>query len=721
MAAHLPAVAWSQSPANDAYLDEAAAAMVTGARTSSDSANARIDAYEMVAKQRVSLGLQAGRRDRLLYRREVASRVSWTRDGGRRSEIIGAREAVPIAMPGVQPLGDGDFRSGAADLAIDPTGGWLLRVPTVGGGDDEDEDGDDEEDEEDDDDEDVDGTILHPLAEGSEEHYRFRSGETTTIRLADGRTIRLVELQVLPRRARPNLLSGSFWLDAATNAPVRGVFSLAAPARMELNAGMGIVSLPVATGSAMLRYVTVEYGLWDGEWWLPRLIAMEGEASVGVGAIGSLTVPIVLEQAYEDYRIYSSASPWPGFADPDTTLFRVVERRCGDEVEDCPSRTILIPRDSSVLVHSPELPRSIYSRAAWLVGERELTEVAELLSASRWRGMMNRIPRVEWNPVDGRLIHYNRVEGLTLGTSAGVELEPLAASASLWVGIADLSPSLEIELSRSRIRGRETISAYRRLEAFSPMDNPFSLGSSVSALFFGRDDGDYYRALGVGLTSEHTLTPAVSVELSTSAERHTSVEKETDASLPNWTGDRTFRDNPPVDEADQVGAEIRALFNHGLDPSAFRFGFEATLRGETGTYQFVRPSAAVFTTFPLPGPLLGALELSGGTAFGELPVQRLWYVGGRGSVRGINALERVVGDAFWSARAEMGTDVPGARLVVFGDAGWAGPRSELEVDPALISAGAGVSFLDGLIRIDLARPIRGGSGWSLQAHIDAPL
>src|SRR5690606_4230874 len=111
------------------YLDETAATMVAAARAGSESSNSRIDAYEMVAKQRFSIGLEAGRRDRLIYRREVASQVSWTRDGGRKSVILGARQAAPIAVPGVTPLTDDDFAGGDADLAIDPTGGWLLRVP----------------------------------------------------------------------------------------------------------------------------------------------------------------------------------------------------------------------------------------------------------------------------------------------------------------------------------------------------------------------------------------------------------------------------------------------------------------------------------------------------------------------------------------------------------------------------------------------------------------
>src|SRR5690606_16672609 len=109
-----------------------------------------------------------------------------------------------------------------------------------------------------------------------------------------------------------------------------GVFSLAAPATMDLNADLGFVSIGFGVGSATIRYLTVEYGYWDSRWWLPRLVAFEGVASMA-----GVSVPLLFEQAYEDYRIYSSENPWPGFAEPDTTRFVVIRQRCpGDRDED---------------------------------------------------------------------------------------------------------------------------------------------------------------------------------------------------------------------------------------------------------------------------------------------------------------------------------------------------------------------------------------------------
>jgi hemolysin activation/secretion protein len=64
------------------------------------------------------------------------------------------------------------------------------------------------------------------------------------------------------------------------------------------------------------------------------------------------------------------------------------------------------------------------------------------------------------------------------------------------------------------------------------------------------------------------------------------------------------------------------------------------------------------------------------------------------------------GDAFWLARAELGTSVVSVRPVVFYDVGWAGDRSDWQHPGRPLSgAGVGASFMDGLIRFDLARGI----------------
>ncbi|MDQ3310106.1 MAG: BamA/TamA family outer membrane protein, partial [Gemmatimonadota bacterium] len=124
---------------------------------------------------------------------------------------------------------------------------------------------------------------------------------------------------------------------------------------------------------------------------------------------------------------------------------------------------------------------------------------------------------------------------------------------------------------------------------------------------------------------------------------------------------------------------------------------------------------------PIPFGLVGSLEGAVGTSAGTVPVQGLWYLGGPGSVRGYPGAT-AAGKSFWRARGEVATRGPGARLATFMDAGWAGERSDWSsADPSLLAAGVGASFLDGLIRADLARALRGRTGWRLDVYLDAAL
>src|SRR5690606_6636846 len=85
-----------------AYLDAGARELVRLARERRRTVDRSIEAYETTATELVSIGLRAVRRDRTLWKREVASRIAWERDGPIRIEALGAREVVPILVPDVQ-------------------------------------------------------------------------------------------------------------------------------------------------------------------------------------------------------------------------------------------------------------------------------------------------------------------------------------------------------------------------------------------------------------------------------------------------------------------------------------------------------------------------------------------------------------------------------------------------------------------------------------------
>ena len=71
-------------------------------------------------------------------------------------------------------------------------------------------------------------------------------------------------------------------------------------------------------------------------------------------------------------------------------------------------------------------------------------------------------------------------------------------------------------------------------------------------------------------------------------------------------------------------------------------------------------------------------------------------------------------------RVELGPRSVAFKPVVFYDMGWAGDRSDWghEGRP-LAGAGAGMSFLDGLIRLDVAHAIYPGKSWRVNWYLNA--
>ncbi|MGH9261613.1 MAG: BamA/TamA family outer membrane protein, partial [Acidimicrobiales bacterium] len=172
--------------------------------------------------------------------------------------------------------------------------------------------------------------------------------------------------------------------------------------------------------------------------------------------------------------------------------------------------------------------------------------------------------------------------------------------------------------------------------------------------------------------------------------------------------------------AEQVGAAITLRAWRRFGTAGAALGADLTLGGETGTFDFWRGSMTLRGSAPLTGRLVGAIEVAGGMSAGTVPVQSLWYLGAPGSVRGY-AGGTAKDQAFWRVRADLATAFPGLRVVLFGDAGAVAPRDDLATDVALASVGIGVSLLDGLFRVDLARALRSPVGWRVEFYVDGVL
>jgi hypothetical protein len=224
----------------------------------------------------------------------------------------------------------------------------------------------------------------------------------------------------------------------------------------------------------------------------------------------------------------------------------------------------------------------------------------------------------------------------------------------------------------------------------------------VSALFFGRDEGFYYRTWGAELTGEKDEGLITSWRLF--AEQHFDATVHTEFAIAHPGGVKGDLTNIDAVNGKIVGLAVTHHSSHGLDPHGFRALTDFNLEGATGSFDYSRGSLQTTLSHGLRG-LDGALTLGGGTSGGRVPIQKQFFLGGVQTVRGQKA-GAAIGDSFWMTSAEIGTRSTGFRKIVFADLGWAGGRDDFSHPGRPLSgAGIGASFMDGLIRLDLAKGI----------------
>jgi hypothetical protein len=706
--------------------------LARGARMHQDSA---LQGYDATTYQRISAGFGFSKigRERLAFRTESATRVRWRRGVGAYVDVTGARSVIPIAGKSGNAQIDGDispipYYPGSETLWI---GGDAAKGAV------NENDG-----------------IIHPLAEGAEAYYTYESGDSVTFRLPDGKSIQLRELKVRPREPRWNLAVGSLWFDMSGGQLVRAAYRMSVP--------MDIVAVANAEDStsfndvpawvkplifpmtAQISAIGVEYGLYQGRFWLPRVQVAEGGAQVSM-----MRIPFKLEQKYS-YSAVNAVEPLPPIAydEADSTKNRIEanvtigdpkqrrdsarvarrearKRQCDStgvhtytrKSDDNPNPVFVsIPCDSTKLANSPELPPSIYDKGEETFSRAEMDAlVAQALSMGAQAAWSPQLPTFELERP-----RYNRIEALSLGGRADQILgKGYSLHATARIGVADLEPNVELTGSRSDLRRTLSLTAYNRLASANDWGSPLSFGSSISAFLFGRDEGFYYRASGLELTSTPDVASTSALTWGLFAEQERTARKETDFSLAHATSGVDFLPNVEAAKGTYVGARTRYTRSFGLDPQGFRLFSDFRLEGAHGDTGSYGRAALDLTTSHGIGNGAVSLTLAGGSSVGVVPPQRFWFLGGSRTVRGQKPGAEA-GDAFWLTRVEIAHGVGVVRPVLFGDIGWAGDRRQWrDIGQPLSGAGAGISILDGLIRFDVARGITPKPGqWRIDAYVE---
>jgi hypothetical protein len=677
--------------------------------------------YEASTVQRLSMwiGLSAVSLQRLAFRHEDAARIHWTRQGRTWVELRGSRsyvgafrgnfsgatdrdlaESVPLPyFPGREQLWSGD---GLITSFVGQESAAQDSVNT--------------------------GELVNPLARGAETFYEYAIGDSVRITLPDGRAVTLRELRVTPRAPAWNLVVGSFWFDAASAQLVRAVYRLSTPTDLliatrergdarQIPAWLrGIVS-PLRTNISL---VSIEYGLVEQRYWLPRVQVLEGSAEAGPAR---LTMRIEHRFAYEQVNGVVADAPATVRASGSGVRAAAAARQAacdssgnntvaGTRFGGAITVTTVVPCSRAKLAAAAELPGSIFDADEPLSSSTRQA-IAEGLGLGRQARWAPQQPTLRYGlPVT----RFNRVEGLSTGIGAHQLLGAgYEAEAQLRYSLADAQVNASLAATRSNGRATLGVQAYRRLAAMNDWGDPLSLRASILALGFGRDDGAYFRAQGIEVTGTSSRFGGFSWRGFT--EHQWSADLETKWSV--FGAERRVLANPASRASTFHGVSLRIAPLFGRDADGLRVTTDVRVEAAVAREHYARTFVDVTAASPLFGVLDASITASAGGSLGALPPQRRFFLGGAQSLRGFRAL-RFSGDAFWMARTELGAGLGPVRPTVFADIGWAGERELWRTDVIPVTgSGFGVSLFDGLLRVDAARGLRPTTAWRLEAMLNA--
>ena len=455
--------------------------------------------------------------------------------------------------------------------------------------------------------------------------------------------------------------------------------------------------------------MTVEYSLHEFRYWLPRRFALEGEATIG----RFLQIPLTVEWTVSGYMVNEEESeiPLAGPLPPGWT--RSEHRRDQDGVVSYV--TVLMPPTDSIS-NAPELSEATVDRAPTAFSDSEIDdlkgELEDLLPSQARPG-----PEWAYGLREG-MTRYNRIEGLSLGTSGTFPLpNRFSVRVEGRIGTADREPRAELTFYRGERDRGWVLTGYRRLDFGSDWARPLEFTQSLNNLLGGHDQGAFFDAYG-GEISRVSTGRASRRTLRLFFEEHRAVSKHTDFYLQRAISPNDYMpENIAALEGSVFGGEIELRGHRGVDPAGLMLSGRIVLEGGTGDLEYWRWLTSGTLSHPLPLRVVGAVEGGLGMAAADTPIQRHFYLGGPETFRGTLTGD-LTGSAFWFGRAEVANDFAAARVVAFGDFAWVGQGQRFEAAGFASSVGIGASLLDGLIRMDLARVLKGEDATRLHVYFD---
>lgn len=634
-----------------AFHDSAARTLLLRARDARLRLDSTLVSYDASAYQRVSagFGFRATGRDRLLFRTENASRVRWSKNGGLHVDVTGRRTALPVSDDegdvDVGDIGPIPYYPGRDQLWVGG-GDGLARAEV-----------DERE-------------LIHPIALGAEAYYRYSAGDSLTITLSDGKSIRLRELRIEPRKPEWRFSVGSFWFDQESGQLVRAVYRFAAVMNVwtvateeierekqeKIARGEkpdpdddvpGWVKGMISPMEANLEAVTIEYGLYGGRYWMPRTQYAEGYAKAAF-----MRIPFKFEESYKYASVNGTDTlPTPlrekSFRELRDSLFEGDTTRWRDLPDSVrKARNVIMARVDSVRREERRARRaqecastgfysSVESRfegavkatvrmpcdTTVLAKSKDLPpsiydDGEELFGVNERNELLKALDfslAPVWAPLPIRVEYglaqtrYNRVEGLSTALRASQQLgKGYSWDASVRGGTADLSLYGDLGVSRSNGRLTYRAGGYRRLAV---ANNDWG-----SPLSFGASLGSllYGRDEGYfyrasGVELERSQARGGGLSLKAFLELQHQATWNTRFNVSRAFGSATeFFPNITAERATVAGVALRQQFSKGLDPARWRL--LGDVRAEGGALLDRARGDSAGNTY---GRLAGDLTVSG--------------------------------------------------------------------------------------------------------------
>jgi hypothetical protein len=541
--------------------------------------------------------------------------------------------------------------------------------------------------------------VVHPAAPGAQETYEYRLADSLTLRLpgADD-PVRVYELRVRPLDLSSPAFLGSVFVEQRAGDIVRMDFTFTESSYVD----------------RYLDYINIslDNGLWQGRFWLPNQQRVEirrriPELDIPAGSV------IRANMRIGNYR-FDEPAPLGFFSGATVVALPRAQREAFPFEEDIHAEI----REEGI---GPEAELgAIRSLAAELVKDEAL---------NRSRALQLRVGSAS------DVFRYGRAEGLVVAAGAG-----MAAAPGLQLGVRG-----GWAFGAGHPLGAITLGSQpggTSVEARFYLNEPRDVGvgpvvsgalNTLSAVFAGEDHADPFYASGALLRVTRPFAGEWTIEAQGHAERQRDAELTSNFS---FFGDlRPVRSIDPTDlmlggrlalqrsaraEAASWWTAWLAADLGEMDPAG---GSEAAEAGASPA--FVKPRMRLemgrrggFRDLEL------RAQVAAGMAFGELPRQALYLIGGRGTVPGYD-FRSFGGDRFATLSGSGSLELwrPWLRGRALGAVGWAGvgavgrealARSGTRPAGRLRpSVGLGVGVFHDIVRIDVARGLDAEGIWEV--------